>query len=71
MKFTTYEESINHINEFIAKYGIAKKWLAEKVKIPYKEFSMFINGRLILPTSKYERLFDFIDDYEIRMNGLI
>lgn len=71
MKFNSYEESINHVQEFIKKYGVTKKWLASKAKIPYKDFSIFINGRLILPTSQYERLFDFINGFEKRMNNFV
>ena len=42
------EELMQRTKKFVAKYGISKKWLASKVGISVRDFSLFINARFAI-----------------------
>ena len=60
---------VDRTNAFLKKYGVYKKWLAEKVNISYSKFSYFIGNRYVIPDAQYDRLNAFLDEYERRMIG--
>ncbi len=49
---------------FIEKYGCKVKWIAEKTDIPVRRLSCWINGNELLYANQFERLKDFLDEYE-------
>ena len=46
------------------KFGISKKWLASKVGISVRDFSLFINARFAITQHQYDKLLGFIDEWE-------
>ena len=60
---------INRVKKFLEKYGVSKKWLASKVGIAEQRFSYFCNSRFAIPRSQYDRLMDFLDEYDKRLVG--
>ncbi|RKJ41111.1 hypothetical protein D7X94_04705 [Acutalibacter sp. 1XD8-33] len=65
------EELMQQTKKFVAKYGISKKWLASKVGISIRGFSLFINARFAITQHQYDKLRDFIDEYDRRMVGFV
>lgn len=58
------EKLMQRTKEFVAKYGISKKWLASKVGISVRDFSMFINSRFAITQHQYDKLLGFVDEWE-------
>lgn len=58
------EELMQRTKKFVAKYGISKKWLASKVGISVRDFSLFINVRFAITQHQYDKLLGFIDEWE-------
>lgn len=54
---------------FIKKYGLKVIWVAEKTDIPVRRLSCWINGNELLYANQFERLKDFLDEYESRMKN--
>lgn len=62
---------INRTNRFMEKYGCSKKWLASKVGIDVRNLSYFCNSRFAIPEKQYNRLVEFMDEYDRRMVGFV
>jgi len=58
------EELMQRTKKFVAKYGISKKWLASKVGISVRDFSLFINARFAITQHQYDKLLGFVDEWE-------
>ena len=71
MTILDQQSTINRTNKFIERYGIAKKWMAVKVQIPLQKFSYFCNGRFALSEPEFNRLTDFLNEYDRRMVGFM
>lgn len=69
MTIQQQEPLIKRTNDFIKKYGVSKKWLAEKTGITAQKFSYFCNSRFALSASQHDRLVAFLDEYQRRMVG--
>lgn len=54
---------------FVEQYGLKVKWIAEKTDIPVRRLSCWINGNELLYANQFERLKDFLDEYESRMKN--
>lgn len=50
--------------KFIKKYGLKVIWVAEKTDIPVRRLSCWINGNELLYAHQFDRLKDFLDEYE-------
>ena len=62
---------ITRTNRFMEKYGCSKKWLASKVGIAVRNLSYFCNSRFAIPEKQYNRLVEFMDEYDRRMVGFV
>lgn len=62
---------INRTNRFMEKYGCSKKWLASKVGIAVRNLSYFCNSRFAISEKQYNRLVEFMDEYDRRMVGFV
>lgn len=69
MTIQQQEPLIKRTNDFIKKYGVSKKWLAEKAGITVQKFSYFCNSRFALSANQYDHLVAFLDEYQRRMVG--
>lgn len=66
MNHTIYNQipMMTRTQKFIEKYGCKVKWIAEKTGIPYRRLSCWINGNELLYAHQFERMKDFLDEYE-------
>lgn len=54
--------------EFLAKWGLKKKFVARTCGIPEGVFSKFINNKVALSGKQLERVTSYTSDY-VRRNG--
>lgn len=60
---------IKRTQNFIDRYDMKVKYLANKTNIPQNNLSKFISGKAILYIPQYERLTAFMDEWDRRMVG--
>lgn len=60
---------MEYTKSFVKKYGLKVKWIAEKTDIPVRRLSCWINGNELLYANQFERLKDFLDEYEACMKN--
>ena len=52
--------------EFLMRWGLKQKFVAEMCGIPETAFSGFINGKLALSRNQLARVTSYMNDYESR-----
>ncbi len=52
--------------EFLMRWGLKQKFVAETCGIPETAFSGFINGKLALSRNQLARVTSYMNDYESR-----
>lgn len=55
--------------EFIKRYGLKVVWVAGKTDIPVRRLSCWINGNELLYAHQFERIKNFLDEYEACMKN--
>lgn len=53
-------------NDFIARWGLKKKFVAETCGISESSFSKFLSGKAALSTKQLERVLAYTKDYVCR-----
>lgn len=71
MNYTITEQipMMKRTKAFIKKYGLKVVWVAEKTDIPDCRLSAWMNGNELLYAHQFERIKDFLDEWEQRMAG--
>lgn len=54
---------------FIKRYGLKVVWVAGKTDIPDCRLSAWMNGNELLYAHQFERMKDFLDEYEACMKN--
>ncbi len=60
---------MEYTKSFVKKYGLKVKWIAEKTDIPDCRLSAWMNGNELLYAHQFERMKDFLDEYEACMKN--
>jgi hypothetical protein len=60
---------VKRTNRFMERYGMKSKYLAQRVHISPSYFSQFLNGRSFLYEPQYDRLTNFLNEWDRRMVG--
>lgn len=55
---------MEYTKTFVKKYGLKVKWIAKKTDIPDCRLSAWMNGNELLYAHQFERMKDFLDEYE-------
>lgn len=56
--------TMKRAKNFVKKYGVKCKWISEKTDIPSCRLSAWMNGNELLYAHQFERMKDFLDEYE-------
>ena len=68
MTATEQQPYVIKTNEFIARWGLKKKFVAATCGIPGSTFSKFLTGKLALSCNQLSRVLEYIEDY-VRRNS--
>lgn len=60
------EQLATEVREFLGKWGLKAKFVAERAQIDEQSFSKFVNHKLALPDYQIAQLKAYIQDYERR-----
>lgn len=60
------EQLAAETREFLSRWGLKAKYVAEQVQIDEKSFSKFVNHKLALPDYQVLQLRNYVEDYERR-----
>lgn len=60
-------QAATQTRDFLTRWGLKQKFVAETCKIPETVFSGFINGKLALSSNQLARVIAYINDY-VRRN---
>lgn len=71
MNYTIIEQipMMKRAKSFIKRYGLKVVWVAEKTDIPDCRLSAWMNGNELLYAHQFERLKNFLDEYEACMKN--
>lgn len=66
MNYTIIEQipMMKRAKSFIKRYGLKVKWISGKTDIPDCRLSAWMNGNELLYAHQFERMKDFLDEYE-------
>lgn len=66
MNYTIIEQipMMKRAKSFIKRYGLKVVWVAGKTDIPDCRLSAWMNGNELLYAHQFERMKDFLDEYE-------
>lgn len=60
------ETLANHTKEFLKRWGLKAKYVAEVCDVSPKVLSQFVNHKMVLSNSQKNRLIHFVTEYERR-----